>query len=66
LPNHVLYVPAGEFDITGVNYSTADVDTAKSSQNRLGIDGDYSTVDVDTPRSSNKRLNMESNYSTVD
>jgi hypothetical protein len=42
------------------------VDTAKSSQNRLGIDGDYSTVDVDTPRSSNKRLNMESNYSTVD
>jgi hypothetical protein len=66
LPNNVLYVPAGEFDITGVNYSTADVDTAKSSQNRLGIDGDYSTVDVDTPRSSNKRLNMESNYSTVD
>ena len=66
MPINVLYVPAGDFDITGGNYSTADVDTANSSQNRLGIDGDYSTVDVDTPRSSNNRLDMESNYSTVD
>jgi hypothetical protein len=66
LPNNVLYVPAGEFDITGVNYSTADVDTAKSSQNRLGIDGDYSTADVDTAKSSQNRLNMEGNYSTVE
>ena len=66
MPNNVLYVPATEFDITGGNYSTADVDTARSSNERLSMEGNYSTVDEDTVASSNKRLSMEGDYSTVD
>ena len=56
----------GEFDITGGKYSTADVDTARSSNKRLSMEGNYSTVDEDMPKSSNKRLSMEEDYSTVD
>jgi hypothetical protein len=59
-------VPAGEFDITGGKCSTADVDTARSSNKGLSMEGNYSTVDDDMPKSSNKRLSMEGNYSTVD
>jgi hypothetical protein len=59
-------VSAEEFDITDGNYSTADVDTARSSNKIFSMDGNYSTVDVDTPRSANTRLSMEGNYSTVD
>jgi hypothetical protein len=59
-------VPAGEFDITGGKCSTADVDTARSSNKRLSMEGNYSTVDEDMPKSSNKRLSMEGDYSTVD
>jgi len=59
-------VPAEEFDITGGNYSTADVDTAISINKRLSMDGNYSTVDEDMPKSSNKRLSIEGDYSTVD
>jgi hypothetical protein len=59
-------VPAGEFDITGGKCSTADVDTARSSNKRLSMEGNYSTVDADMPKSSNKGLSMEGNYSTVD
>ena len=57
---------AGEFDITGGKFSTADVDTARSSNKRLSMEGNYSTVDEDMPKSSNKRLSMEGDYSTVD
>ena len=32
LPDNVLYVPAGEFDSTGGNYSTTDVDKANSTE----------------------------------
>jgi len=66
LPDNVLYVPAGEFDITGGKCSTADVDTARSSNKRLSMEGNYSTVDDDMPKSSNKTLSMEGDYSTVD
>jgi hypothetical protein len=59
-------VPAGEFYITGGKCSTADVDTARSSDKRLSMEGNYSTVDDDMPKSSNKRLSMEGDYSTVD
>jgi hypothetical protein len=41
LPDNVLYVPAGEFDITGGKYSIADVDTARSSNKRLSMEGNY-------------------------
>jgi hypothetical protein len=51
-------VSAEEFDITGGNYSTADVDTARSSNKIFSMDGNYSTVDVDTPKSSNTRQMM--------
>jgi hypothetical protein len=47
LPDNVLYVPAGEFDITGGKCSIADVDTARSSNKRLSMEGNYSTVDDD-------------------
>ena len=57
---------ATEFDITGGNYSTADVNIPKSYNNRLSMDGNYSTVDVDMTNSSNKRLSMEGNYGTAD
>ena len=66
LPDNVLYVPAGEFDITCGKYSTADVDTTRSSNKRLSIEGNYSTVDVDTTNSSNEKHSMEGKYSTVD
>ena len=59
-------MPAGEFDITGGKCSTADVDTARSSNKGLSMEGNYSTVDEDMPKSSNKRLSMEGDYSTVD
>jgi hypothetical protein len=59
-------VPAGEFDITGGKFSTADVDTARSSNKRLSMEGNYSTVDEDTRISLNERLSVEGNYSTVD
>ena len=59
-------MPAGEFDITGGRCSTADVDTARSSNKRLRMEGNYSTVDEDMPKSSNNRLSMEGDYSTVD
>ena len=57
---------AGEFDITGCRCSTADMDTARSSNNELSMEGNYSTVDEDMPNSSHKRLNMEGDYNTVD
>ena len=66
LPDNVLYVPAEEFHSTGGKCSTADVDTARSSNKRLSMEGNYSTVDDDMPKSSNKRLSMERDYSTVD
>ena len=56
----------GEFYITGGKCSTADVDTAGSSNKRLSMKGNYSTVDDDMPKSSNKRLSLEGDYSTVD
>ena len=59
-------MPAGKFDITGGKCSTADVDTARSSNKGLSMEGNYSTVDDDMPKSSNKRLSMEGDYSTVD
>jgi hypothetical protein len=59
-------VPAGEFYITGGKCTTADVETARSSNKRLSMDGNYSTVDEDMPISSNKRLSMEGDYSSVD
>ena len=59
-------MPAGEFYITCGKCSTADVDTARSSNKRLSMEGNYSTVDKDMPKSSNKRLIMEGDYSTVD
>ena len=59
-------MPVGKFYITGGKCSTADVDTARSSNKRLSMDGNYSTVDDDMPKSSNKRISMEGNYSTVD
>jgi hypothetical protein len=59
-------VPAGEFDITGGKYSTADVDTTRSSNKRLSIEGNYSTVDVDTTNFSNEKYSMEDKCSTVD
>jgi hypothetical protein len=59
-------VPAGEFYITGGKCSTADVNTARSSNKRLSMEGNYDTVDDDMPKSSNKRLSMEGDYSTVD
>ena len=66
LPDNILYVPAGEFDITGGKYSTADVDTTRSSNKRLSIEGNYSTVDVDTTNFSNEKYSMEDKCSTVD
>ena len=66
MPDNVLYVPAGKFDITGGSYSTADMGTARSSKNRLSMEENYSTVDEDTGKSSNERLSVEGNYSTVD
>jgi hypothetical protein len=59
-------VPAEKNDITGGNYSTADVNIARSTNKRLSMEGNCSTVDEDTPRSCSTRLNMEGNYSTVD
>jgi hypothetical protein len=59
-------VPSGEFDITGGRCSTADVDTTRSSNKGLSMEGNYSTVDEDMPKSSNKRLIMEGDYSSVD
>jgi hypothetical protein len=59
-------VPAGEFYITGGKCSTADVDTARSSNKGLSMEGDCSTVDEDTRISLNERLSVEGNYSTVD
>ena len=59
-------MPAGEFYITGGKCSAADVDTARSSNKRLSMEGNYSTVDEDMPISSNKRLSMEGDYSSVD
>ena len=59
-------MPSGEFYITGGKCSTADVDTARSTNKRLSMEGNYSTVDDDMPKSSNKRLSMEGEYSTVD
>ena len=59
-------MPAGEFDITGGKYSTADVDTTRSSNKRLSIEGNYSTVDVDTTNFSNEKYSMEDKCSTVD
>jgi hypothetical protein len=58
-------VPAGEFDIIGGNYSTADVNATRSSNKRLSMKGTYSTVNDDTPRSSTNRLSMDGNYSTI-
>ena len=58
-------MPAGEFDITGGKCSTADVDTARSSNKRLSMKGNYSTVDEDMPKSSNKILSMDGDCSTV-
>jgi hypothetical protein len=66
LSNNVLYVPAGEFDIIGGNYSTADVNATRSSNKILSMKGTYSTVNDDTPRSSTNRLSMDGNYSTVE
>jgi hypothetical protein len=66
LPDDILYVPAREFDITGGKYSTADVDTTRSSNKRLSIEGNYSTVDVDTTNFSNEKYSMEDKCSTVD
>jgi len=66
LPDNVLYVPAGEFDITCGKYNTADVNTARSTNNRLSMKCNYSTVDDDTRKSSSKRYSMDGNYSTVD
>jgi hypothetical protein len=66
LEDNVLYVPAGDFDITGGKCSTADVDTARSSSKRLSIERNYSAVDEDMPKSSTKRVSMEGDYSTVD
>ena len=66
MQDNVLYVSAEEFDITGDNYSTVDVDTARSSNKRFSMEGNYSIADVDTPRSSNERRSVEGNYSTVD
>jgi hypothetical protein len=37
-------VSTKEFDITGGNYSTADVDTARSSNKIFSMDGNYSTL----------------------
>ena len=59
-------MPAGEFYITGGKCSAADVDTARSSNKRLSMEGNYSTVDEDMPKSSNKILSMEGDYSTGD
>ena len=66
LPDNVLYAPAREFDITAGKHSTADVDTARSSNKRLSVEGNYSTVDEDTPKSSNNGISMEDNYSIID
>ena len=66
LQDSVLYVPAGEFDITGDKYSTADVHTAISSNKRLSMEGNYCTVDEDIRKSSNERLSVDRNYSIVD
>jgi hypothetical protein len=66
LQDNVLYVPAGEFHINGGNNSTAGVDTGKSSNKRLSMEGNYSTVHEDTPRFSTERLSENGNYSTVD
>ena len=57
---------AGEFDITGGRCSTADVDTAISSNKRVSMEDNYSTVDEDTRKYPNERLSVEGNYSTVD
>ena len=65
MPDNVLYVPAGEFDIAGGNNTTADVDTTRSTNERLIVDCNYSTVDDDMPKSSNEGLSVEGNYSTV-
>jgi hypothetical protein len=59
-------VPAREFDITGGKCSTADVDTVRSSNKRLRMEGNYSTVYEVMPKFPNKRLSMEGDYSTVD
>ena len=59
-------MPAGEFYIAGGKSSTADVDTARSSNKGLSMEGNYSTVDDDMPKSSNKRISMEGDYSTID
>ena len=66
MPDNVLYVPAEEIDITDGKYNTADVNTAKSTNNRLSMECNYSTVDDDTRKSSNKRYSMDGNYRTVD
>jgi hypothetical protein len=66
LPDNVLYVPAEEFDITDGYNSAAKVDTTRSTNKRLRMEGIYSTVDVDTRKSSKERLIVDGNYSTVD
>ena len=59
-------MPAGEFDITGGKCSTADVDTARSSNKRLSMEGNYSTVDEDMPKTSKNKISMDGDYSTVE
>ena len=66
MPDNVLYVPSGEFDITGGRCSTADVDTTRSSNKGLSMEGNYSTVDEDVPKTSKTRLSMDGDYSTVE
>jgi hypothetical protein len=59
-------VPAGEFYITGGKCTTADVDTARSSNKRLSMEGNYSTVDEDMPNTSKNRISMDGDYSIVE
>ena len=66
LQSNVLYVPAEEFNINGGNYSTADMDTARSSNKRLSVEGNYSTVDEDIPTISYNIISMDEDYSTVE
>jgi hypothetical protein len=47
LLDNVLYVPAGEFDITGGKCSTADVNTARASNKGLSMEGNYPAFWVD-------------------
>ena len=65
-PDNVLYVPVGEFYITDGKCSTADVDTARSSNERLSVEGNYSIVDEDMPKTSKYRISIDGDYSTVE